>query len=335
MPQPFRLGFLTHLEGTGDPQKIYQEGLALITAADQLGFDVFWIAQHHFTGHVGRMPSPFPFLAAAAERTEQIRLGTSIVVLPLETPLRVAEDAAVVDTLSGGRLELGVGSGGDPAEFDAFGVPRDQRHQLTTSGLETLKRAFRGNPLGEHGQEFFPPAPTLLNRLWQSALSQVGAEFVARNEAGLLLAKAAWGPDEATDKLQLPVAESYLETWSSQTIQPRIGLSRGIYLAADKKSALAQVREGVMKDVAARIQQGLIPAGLSLERYAQYTHLAYGHPEEVAATLAADRLLPHTTDLILQFTPIFPPLDQALQMMEQIATVIGPALGWRANTKQS
>ncbi|MEZ4661758.1 MAG: LLM class flavin-dependent oxidoreductase [Caldilineaceae bacterium] len=226
MPQPFRLGFLTHLEGKGSPHQIYQDGLKLITTADQLGFDVFWIAQHHFTGHVGRMPSPFPFLAAAAERTKQIRLGTSIVVLPLETPLRVAEDAAVVDTLSGGRLELGVGSGSDPAEYEAFGGAGDQRHQLTTSGLETIKRALRGETLGEKGQQFFPPAPTLLNRLWQSGLSQVGAQYVARNEAGLLLAKAAWGPDEATDKLQLPVAETYLETWSSSTIQPRIGLSR-------------------------------------------------------------------------------------------------------------
>ncbi|MEZ4710060.1 MAG: LLM class flavin-dependent oxidoreductase [Caldilineaceae bacterium] len=225
--------------------------------------------------------------------------------------------------------ELGVGSGSDPAEYEAFGVAGDQRHQLTTSGLETIKQALRGATLGEKGQQFFPPAPTLLNRLWQSGLSQVGAEYVARNEAGLLLAKAAWGPDEATDKLQLPVAETYLEKWSSATIQPRIGLSRGIYLAADKKSALAQVGDGVMQDVAARIRQGLAPEGLSLERYAQYTHLAYGHPEEVAATLAADRVLPHTTDLILQFTPIFPPLDQALRMMEQIATVIGPALGWQ------
>ncbi|MCB0096719.1 MAG: LLM class flavin-dependent oxidoreductase [Caldilineaceae bacterium] len=329
MQQPFRLGFLTHLEGAGSPQQIYQDGLELITTADQLGFDVFWIAQHHFTGHVGRMPSPFPFLAAAAERTKQIRLGTSIVVLPLETPLRVAEDAAVLDTLSGGRLELGVGSGGDPAEFDAFGVQREQRHPLTTSGLEILQKAFRGEALGAHGQEFYPPAPTLINRLWQAALSSVGAEFVAKNEAGLLLAKAAWGPDEATDKLQLPVAQTYLDTWSSATIEPRIGLSRGIYLAEDKKSALAQVGDGVRKDVAGRINQGLIADDLSLEHYAQYTHLAYGHPEEVAATLAADAVLPHTTDLILQFTPIFPPLDQALHMMEQIATVIGPALGWQ------
>lgn len=329
MQQPFRLGFLTHLEGAGSPQQIYQDGLELITTADRLGFDVFWIAQHHFTGHVGRMPSPFPFLAAAAERTKQIRLGTSIVVLPLETPLRVAEDAAVVDTLSGGRLELGVGSGGDPAEFDAFGVQREQRHPLTTSGLEILQKAFRGEALGAHDQEFYPPAPTLINRLWQAALSSVGAEFVAKNDAGLLLAKAAWGPDEATDKLQLPVAQTYLDTWSSATIEPRIGLSRGIYLAEDKKSALAQVGDGVRKDVAGRIKQGLIADDLSLERYAQYTHLAYGHPEEVAATLAADAVLPHTTDLILQFTPIFPPLEQALHMMEQIATVIGPALGWQ------
>src|SRR5947209_2888420 len=99
MSQRIRLGFLTHLEGAGDPRRIYQETLELFVAADQLGFDTGWIAQHHFRIHAGRLPSPFPFLATAAERAKRIRLGTSIVVLPLENPLRVAEDAAVVDAL--------------------------------------------------------------------------------------------------------------------------------------------------------------------------------------------------------------------------------------------
>jgi alkanesulfonate monooxygenase SsuD/methylene tetrahydromethanopterin reductase-like flavin-dependent oxidoreductase (luciferase family) len=128
MNSSFRLGFLTHLEGADDPRRIYQETLDLFVAADQLGFDVVWVAQHHFKERSGCLPSPFPFLAVAAERTQHLRLGTSIVVLPLEHPLRVAEDAAVVDALSGQRLELGVGSGGDAAEFQAFGVDLAQRH---------------------------------------------------------------------------------------------------------------------------------------------------------------------------------------------------------------
>jgi alkanesulfonate monooxygenase SsuD/methylene tetrahydromethanopterin reductase-like flavin-dependent oxidoreductase (luciferase family) len=208
MSHSFRLGFLTHLEGAGDARRIYQETLDLFVAADELGFDVVWIAQHHFKDRAGRLPSPFPFLAAAAERTRRLRLGTSIVILPLEQPLRVAEDAAVVDTLSGGRLELGIGSGGDPAEFAAFGVDLTRRLELTTTGLHLIQQAFRGEPLGQSEQRLQPPAPTLVNRLWQSALSITGAQYVARQGTGLLLSRAAWGTDEPTDVVQLPVAQA-------------------------------------------------------------------------------------------------------------------------------
>lgn len=329
MSHAFRLGFLTHLEGEGDAARIYQETLELFVAADQLGFDVVWIAQHHFKERGGRLPAPFPFLAAAAERTRRLRLGTSIVVLPLEVPLRVAEDAAVVDALSGGRLELGLGSGGDPAEFQAFGADLNQRHVRTTDGTSEIQRALRGEPLGTSGQQLQPPAPTLIDRLWQSALSIRGAEFVARQGVGMMLSRAAWGREERTDIVQLPVAQAYLAAWNGNAAPPRIGLSRGIYPAADKRSALAALHPSVMQSAASHIKQGNMPAGLSLERYCDYMHISYGHPEEVAAHLASDCVLPLASDLVLQFNPAFPSLNRALQMLEQIATQIAPALGWR------
>jgi len=328
MTRPFRLGFLTHLEGSGTPQQIYQNALELFVAADELGFDVFWIAQHHFTGHVGRMPAPFPFLAAAAERTKRLRLGTSIIILPLETPLRVAEDAAVVDTLSGGRLELGVGSGSDAREFEAFEVDPTTRFERTTEGYQRLKHALRGDALGENGQLLFPPAPTLINRLWQSAGSERGAEYVAKNGAGMLLPRAAGGVDDETDEVQLRVAERYLAHWQEDTA-PRLGLSRSIYLGDDQPSVLKQIGDAMMRDVGGRIRSGSLPAGLPLEEYCRVMHLAYGNPEQVASMLRTDKVLPHTTDLILQFSPCFPPLDQALKMLEQTATQVAPALGWQ------
>jgi alkanesulfonate monooxygenase SsuD/methylene tetrahydromethanopterin reductase-like flavin-dependent oxidoreductase (luciferase family) len=294
-----------------------------------LGFDVVWVAEHHFKDRAGRLPSLFPFLAAAAERTRRLRLGTSIVILPFVHSLRVAEDAAVVDTLSGGRLELGIGSGGDPAEFEAFGIEIAQRHGLTSEGLNSLKQALRGEPLGERGQRLQPPAPTLADRLWQSALSVTGAHYVAQQAVGLMLSRAAWGTDEPTDKAQLSVADAYRAAWNGQPAPPRIGLSRGIYPAADRRTALDELRESVLRSAEGQIKQGQLPAGLSLERYCERMHIAYGHPDEVAARLATDRILPYTTDLILQFNPAFPPLDQALRMLEQIATQIAPALGWR------
>lgn len=329
MAQPFRLGFFTHLEGPGAPKQIYQETLELFIAAEQLGFDVVWVAQHHFTGHPGRLPSPFPFLAAVAARTQRLRLGVSIVVLPLEHPLRVAEDAAVVDTLSNERLELGIGSGGDPNEFAPFGIAADERYLRTTQGLHTLQNALRGEPLGEAGQILQPPAPTLVKRLWQSAAGERGAHYVAQNGVGMLLARAAWSNDEPTDQIQLRIVEAYRAAWQTQADSPRIGLSRAIYPAADRATALTEIREGLLREMAPRIQRGQIAAGLPLERYCAALNLAYGHPDEVAATLAADRVLPYTNDLILQFNPTKPPLHRALQMLEQTATQIAPALGWR------
>jgi alkanesulfonate monooxygenase SsuD/methylene tetrahydromethanopterin reductase-like flavin-dependent oxidoreductase (luciferase family) len=120
-PAPFRLGFLSHLHGSAAPQQLYRDYVELFVAAEELGFDSGWVAQHHFDASAGRLPSPFTFLAAVAERTHRIHLGTAVVTLPLEDPIRVAEDAAVLDALSGSRVELGVGSGTDPAVFAAFG----------------------------------------------------------------------------------------------------------------------------------------------------------------------------------------------------------------------
>jgi alkanesulfonate monooxygenase SsuD/methylene tetrahydromethanopterin reductase-like flavin-dependent oxidoreductase (luciferase family) len=329
MRQPLRLGFLTHVEGAGDAPRIYRETLELFSAADQLGFDVAWVAQHHFHIHPGRLPSPFPFLAAAAERTRRLRLGVAVVVLPLEQPLRVAEDAAVVDALSGGRLELGVGSGGEAGEFRAFGLDIAQRRTLTSDALLTLQRALRGENLNESGERLDPPAPTLVDRLWQSALSEVGVRYVAQQGTGLLLSRAAWGNNLPTDQVQLPLAQAYQTAWQGQSTPPRIGLSRGIYPAADKRTALAALRGPVMQSAEEMSRKGNVPAGLSLEEYCLRMHLAYGHPDEVAAALLADQVLPYTTDLILQLNPANPPLDQALHMLEQIATQIAPALGWR------
>jgi alkanesulfonate monooxygenase SsuD/methylene tetrahydromethanopterin reductase-like flavin-dependent oxidoreductase (luciferase family) len=329
MTRSFRLGFLTHLEGAGDPYRIYQETLELCVAADQLGFDAVWLAEHHFKERSGRLPALFPFLAVVAERTHHLRLGASIVILPLDHPVRVAEQAAVVDTLSGGRLELGVGSGGDPAEFEAYGVELSQRHALTTDGLAMLKRTLRGESLGSGGQTLQPPAPTLVDRLWQSALSEAGAHYVACQNVGLMLSRAAWGASEPTDLVQLPVANAYLAAWNGHPAPPRIALSRGVYPAADRRTALAEMSESVLRAAGPLVKQGQLPAGSSVEEYCRYMHISYGHPDEVAAGLAADRILPYATDLILQFNPAFPPFKQAIRMLEVLAAQVAPALGWR------
>lgn len=329
MSQPFRLGFLTRVEGWGDSRPVYQNTLDLFVAADELGFDVGWVAEHHFKEVAGRLPSPFPFLAAASQRTRHIRLGTAVAILPFGNPLRLAEDAAFVDVLSGGRVELGVGSGLDPNEFKVFGVDAAERLQRTTEGLQAVKRALRGEQLDESGLVLNPSSPTLADRIWQSGQSIVGVQHVAKAGSGLLLSRSLIGPstDEATDVAQVPPVEAYIEACRENGFAPRIGMSRGIYPARDKSTALERVREDILR--VAKGQVGRFPAGESLESYCRRLHLFYGTSEEVTDGLRGDKIFPYATDIIVQFSPVIPPLDEAIRILEEAATVIAPALGWQ------
>ena len=135
---PRRLGFFTRLLDEAGPAERYRLATEQIIHAEDVGFDSAWVAQHHFDEDEGGLPAPLVFLAQVAARTSRIRLGTGIVTLPLEDPVRVAEDASVLDLLSGGRLELGVGSGGTPSSFAAFGIDSADRANMFDQHLATL-----------------------------------------------------------------------------------------------------------------------------------------------------------------------------------------------------
>jgi alkanesulfonate monooxygenase SsuD/methylene tetrahydromethanopterin reductase-like flavin-dependent oxidoreductase (luciferase family) len=322
-----RLGFLTHVNGHGDDERTYRETLELFVAADELGFDVGWVAQHHFDNDAGGLPAPWPFLAAAAAKTSRIRLSTAITILPLEDPLALAEQVAVVDTISGGRVEIGVGSGYDPA-YAAFGVDMEQRRELTSAHLTTLRDALAGKPLTDTGTVLRPAVRDFTGRIWQGIFSAAGAEHVAAAGSNLLLNRATYGYDEPTDVVQRPWAEAYRNAWT-QPHAPRIGASRLIFPAADRRAALDQLRAGSLAAAEGFVRQGRFPAGLSLEGYLDRLHAFYGHPDEVIAGLQREQVLPLATDLLCQFNPGVPTHAGALRALELIATEVAPALGWR------
>jgi alkanesulfonate monooxygenase SsuD/methylene tetrahydromethanopterin reductase-like flavin-dependent oxidoreductase (luciferase family) len=131
--------------------RFYDELLEQVEAAEQLGFDSFWVAEHHFHEY-GGIPSPPVWLAAAAQRTRRIRLGAAVVVLPFHNPLLVAEEYAMVDVLSGGRLSLGTGSGYLSHEFAGFGVDPADKHARFDEALEILLRAWTGERFSHRGR---------------------------------------------------------------------------------------------------------------------------------------------------------------------------------------
>src|SRR5215471_13193156 len=112
-------------KGSSLPQ-LYRDHLEEAVLAEELGFDCVWVSEHHFSPDAWN-PSPFTFLAAVAARTERVRLGTYVLLLPFHNPVRVAEDIAVLDNISGGRVDLPVGVGSAAEEFRTFGVPFNER----------------------------------------------------------------------------------------------------------------------------------------------------------------------------------------------------------------
>jgi alkanesulfonate monooxygenase SsuD/methylene tetrahydromethanopterin reductase-like flavin-dependent oxidoreductase (luciferase family) len=203
------VGYFTHVAGRGGPAQVYRETVELAVAAEELGFASFWVAQHHAGALEGLLPSPLVLLAAVAERTATIRLGTAVVAASLEDPRRLAEDAAVLDQLSGGRLELGVGAGADPAASAAFGRDHDRRNHDCLNVVEELCRTLAGSWL-------VPAAPGLRERLWWATGSAEGIAVAADRGIGVLSGRPAHLPGVVDDLTRYRVAAQ----------RPRIALCR-------------------------------------------------------------------------------------------------------------
>ena len=123
----------------------YRDAVPLAIAAEQAGFDSFWVTEHHGWPD-GYLPSPLTLLAALAPATTRIELGTGVLLAPLHHPLRIAEDAAVVDQLSGGRLILGLGIGYAAHEYRSFGVDPATRGLRLAALVGALRGAWMGEP---------------------------------------------------------------------------------------------------------------------------------------------------------------------------------------------
>ena len=130
---------------------LYQQTLEHIEQMEALGFDTVWLTEHHFIDD-DYLPSVLTMAAAVAARTSRVTIGTAVLLLPLHDPIRVAEDAAVVDILSDGRLRLGLGLGYKLEEFEAFGVDRRARPSLLEEGIEIIRGAWADGSFSHHGR---------------------------------------------------------------------------------------------------------------------------------------------------------------------------------------
>ncbi|MEW6470739.1 MAG: LLM class flavin-dependent oxidoreductase [Actinomycetota bacterium] len=138
------------------PQDVYPELLDLFAYGETLGFTHTWVAEHHFSNY-GTLGGPPVFLAALAARTTTMRLGPAVAVLPFHDPVRVAEDYAAVDVISGGRLEFGVGRGYQPKEFAGFDVDMAEARDRFWEQVEIITTAWQGEPFSHEGRYYRYP----------------------------------------------------------------------------------------------------------------------------------------------------------------------------------
>jgi natural product biosynthesis luciferase-like monooxygenase protein len=189
---------------------IVHEQLALMRAAEDLGFDSVWPAEHHFSEY-GYCASPALSLAAIAGTTKTLRLGTGVVVLPLNHPLRVAEDYAMLDLMSNGRVDLGVGRGYQPTEFGCYGVDLSHSRQMFDEGMQVIRQAWTQERVNFQGRYYqfaeVPVRPKPLQQphppIWMACLSPETFALAGRYGFHLLYGTVfGLPPDKAHDRLQ-------------------------------------------------------------------------------------------------------------------------------------
>ena len=222
--------------------KYYKEALEQVRVAEQLGFDSVWFTEHHFSRH-GIVPASLTVLAYLAGVTTTMRLGTAVAVLPFHNPIKLAEEAATVDLLSDGRLDLGVGRGYQWGEYHKFAVPMDEATRRFEESMAILTKAWTATePFDYHG-EFWScndmtlhPRPVQLPHppIWVAASSATSMDRVARHDWNLLI-----GQGESFTQVASQVEYfRHAVTQAGGTYHPgRVTAARAMYTARTEEQA--------------------------------------------------------------------------------------------------
>ena len=221
---------------------VYSATVEQAVLADKLGFDHLWFSEHHFLED-GYLPAFQPLAGAIAARTTQIRISNDIALLPLYHPVRLAEELAVLDHISNGRMEFGIGMGYVPKEFEAFGVPLKNRVSMTDEAIEILRLAWKDEPFSFKGKRYelsninvYPkPVQPLGPPLWIAAMKEPGALRAARIETNLL-------PQGRREDVLDPWRNE-LKTQGKDPNDYRVGIIRSVYVTDDKERDWPVIRE--------------------------------------------------------------------------------------------
>ena len=232
------------------PGEILNRSIEEAVLAENLGFDAVWLAEHHFSDY-GVAPSTAVLAAAIAARTSTIRIGTGVLVLPFQDPLRAAEDFAVLDQISGGRLDFGVGRGYQPHEFAGFGVDMAESRDRFDEVLDIIEGLWSNETFSYHGKYYQVDEVSLMPRplqqptppIWVAAVSPDSFERVARMGKPFMTAPSIASLEKVRKNFDI-----YTKTLAEEGIDldPTFPVQRHVYIGADEADAYETPREAFM-----------------------------------------------------------------------------------------
>jgi alkanesulfonate monooxygenase SsuD/methylene tetrahydromethanopterin reductase-like flavin-dependent oxidoreductase (luciferase family) len=236
------LGIFDHLDrGALPPPDFYEHRLRLLEKYDAAGFYSYHLAEHHATP-LGLAPVPGIFLAAATQRTRRIRLGPCVYCLPLYDPLRLIEEVCMLDQLSRGRFDFGVGRGIVPYEMAYFNLHQLETEEIYREGLEVILQGLTSDVLEHRGPKYvYRKVPMILKPLqkphpplWYGLGHMAGAKWAATNRVNVITNLPA--------EMSAPLFERYREVWQRKHGDgptPRLGMGRHVVVAPTEAQAMA------------------------------------------------------------------------------------------------
>ena len=288
----------------------------LLVESEALGFDSLWANEHHFDAYGGVIPSPPILLSALAQRTRHVRLGTSIIVLPLHNPVEIAEQLAMIDLMSNGRVEFGVGRGFVAYDYDRLGVNQADSQDRLREELDIILKAWSGKPVNHRGKfytyENMPVWPRPEQRphppIWV-ACSQTGTSFEWAGTMGYSILTVAYRSVELLIKNNKIYRDAWLKAGRGAR-DYRIACHYQVVLSHDGRTAKETARKALVRYTAATTHTlDRIRADVEYNQSAEHQKVAHD-------LLDIDRMVEECR--VIAGTP-----DEAVRLLERAQDLMG------------
>ena len=316
-------------------------------SAEALGYDSVWVNEHHFHGYGGLFPSLSTILAALAQRTTRVRLGTSVLVLPLHHPLEVAESMAMVDLLSHGRLDLGIGRGFVEHDYQVFGVGYGDAQDKLKESIDIVRRAWAGEAFSYEGRywnvdnvEVWPrPEQKPHPPIWLAVASNPESMEYAAKEGFSVVTTGHARPPERLATL----AQHYRDAWSAAGHKTPASLAVHYHcvIAEDGAEARRIAEHGLHVHnrlnhetrSLSKAEPGPEPQHPTVEQLIDDAKTLVGTPDDVIAMLHRIEAATGATEIhcLFQFGSVT--FDQAQRSFEMFASEVMPRFATQTSVK--